>query len=238
LKAKKGTMRISGKSLSISLLAVVVVFVLSSCSIYNRFFGKEGEKGPEDLMEDGMIQMEKGNFEGAAEAFQAVKNRYPYSKFAIIAELKAADALFEKGEHESAFESYDEFEKLHPKNENIPYVIYQKGMCYFVQMSSIDREQKNTLLAKGQFERLTRRFPRSDYANKARMNLRKCTLYLAENELYVANFYFKMGKYNAALARYRFLIQNFPDMGQYNKALENIAICKERLGKREAKKKD
>ena len=70
------------------------------------------------------------------------------------------------------------------------------------------------------------------------MNLRKCALYLAENELYVANFYFKMGKYNAALARYRYLIENFPDMGQYNKALENIAICKERLAKREAKKKD
>ena len=231
-------MRISGKSLSISLLAVVVVFVFSSCSIYDRYFGKEGEQGAEELMEDGMTQMEKGNFDAAAEAFQAVKNRYPYSRFAIIAELKAADALFEKGEYESAFGSYDEFEKLHPKNENIPYVVYQKGMCYFLQMTSIDREQKNTLMAKGEFERLTRRFPRSDYANKARMNLRKCTLYQAENELYVANFYFKMGKYGAALQRYRYVIKNFPDMGQYNKALENIAVCKEKLAKREAKKKD
>ena len=231
-------MMISGKSLSICLLAVVVVFVLSSCSIYNRFFGKEGEQGVEDLMEDGMRQMEKGNFEAAAETFQAVKNRYPYSRFAIIAELKAADAFFEKGEYESAVDSYDEFEKLHPKNENIPYVVYQKGMCYFLQITTIDREQKNTLMAKGEFERLTRRFPRSEYAQKARMNLRKCTLYLAENELYVGDFYLKMGKYSAALQRYRYVIENYPDMGQYNKALENIAVCKEKLAKREAKKKD
>ena len=153
-------MRISGKSLNIILLAFVVVFVMPSCSIYDRFFGKEGEQGAEELMEDGMTQMEKGNFEAAAEAFQAVKNRYPYSRFAIIAELKAADALFEKGVYESAFDSYDEFEKLHPKNENIPYVVYQKGMCYFLQMTSIDREQKNTLMAKGEFERLIRRLSR------------------------------------------------------------------------------
>lgn len=231
-------MKISGKSLAIILLTLLMVFFLSNCALYDRFFGKEGEEGPEDLMQEGMVQMEKGNFEAAAEAFQSVKNRYPYSRFAIIAELKAADALFEKGEYESAFDSYDEFEKLHPKNENIPYVLYQKGMCFFLQMSSIDREQNNTLMAKGEFERLVRRFPRSEYANKGRMNLRKCTLYLAENELYVADFYFKIKKYRAALVRYRYVIENYPDMGQYNRALENIAVCKEKLAKIEDKKKD
>jgi outer membrane protein assembly factor BamD len=231
-------MRISRKSLSISILAVVMVLSLSSCALYDRWFGKDEEKGPEELMQDGMIQMEKGNFEEAAETFQNVKNRYPYSRFAITAELKAADALFEKGEYESAFDSYDDFEKLHPKNENIPYVVYQKGMCFFLQMTTIDREQKNTLTAKGEFERLTRRFPRSEYANKARMNLRKCILYLAENELYVADFYFKMKRYNAALIRYQSVIEKYPDMGHYNKALEYIALCRENIAKREAKKKD
>lgn len=236
--AKTGVTRISGSSLTISLLAIVIIFALSSCALYDRFFGKKGEEGPEELMQEGLIQLEKGNFDAAVEAFESVKNRYPYSKFAIVAELKAADALFEKGEYESANASYDEFEKLHPKNENIPYVLYQKGMCYFLQMTTIDREQKNTLMAKGEFERLTRRFPRSEYANKARMNLRKCILYLAENELYVADFYFKMKKYHAALTRYRYVIEHYPDMGQYNKALEYIVVCKEKLAQREAKEKD
>ena len=236
--AKTGIMRISGSSLSISLLAMVIIFALSSCALYDRFFGKKGEEGPEELMQEGLIQMEKGNFEAAVEAFESVKNRYPYSRFAIAAELKAADAYFEKGDYEIAFDSYDEFEKLHPKNENIPYVVYQKGMCHFLQMSTIDREQKNTLMAKGEFERLARRFPRSEYANKARMNLRKCTLYLAENELYVADFYFKMKQYNAALTRYRNVIEKYPDMGQYNKALEYIAVCREKLAQIEAEEKD
>ena len=231
-------MRISGKFLTITFLAIVMISVLSSCALYDRFFGKDEEKGPEELMQDGMIQMEKGNFEEAAETFQNVKNRYPYSRFAITAELKAADALFEKGEYKSAIDSYDEFEKLHPKNENIPYVVYQRGMCFFLQMTTIDREQNNTLMAKGEFERLIRRFPRSEYANKARMNLRKCILYLAENEIYVADFYFKKGKYNAALIRYRNVIEKYPDMGHYNKALEYIAICNEKLAKSEAKQKN
>ena len=38
-----------------------------------------------------------------------------------------------------------------------------------------------------------------------------------------------MGKYEAALDRYTYLINNYPDMGQYHAALENISKCKEKL---------
>jgi hypothetical protein len=38
-----------------------------------------------------------------------------------------------------------------------------------------------------------------------------------------------MGKYKTALARYTYLIQNYPDMGQYHEALEYIGKCKENL---------
>jgi outer membrane protein assembly factor BamD (BamD/ComL family) len=40
-----------------------------------------------------------------------------------------------------------------------------------------------------------------------------------------------MGKYRAAMARYSYLIRNYPDMGQYNEALEYIRRCKEKLSK-------
>jgi len=43
---------------------------------------------------------------------------------AVQAELKLADALFKKKEFEEALEVYREFEKLHPKNKSIPYVVY------------------------------------------------------------------------------------------------------------------
>jgi len=211
------------------LLGTTVLLLLGGCSLYEKYLGGKEDKRPSELMGDGMKNLERGSYEEATEAFQKLKDRYPYSKYAIMAELKMADAFYEKEEFEEALAAYDDFEKLHPKNKNIPYVIYQKGMCSFRQVTAIDRDQSFTLKAKEEFERLAKRFPRSEYANRARKNIRECLIYLAEYELYVGHFYFKMGKYRTAMNRYAYLIQNYPDMGQYHEALEYINKCKEKL---------
>lgn len=215
---------------------LVLVLLIGGCSIYDQYFGNEEELSPEELMSEGLKRFETGNFEGATESFQKIKDRYPYSKFAIQAELKMADGLYHREEFDEAYDLYDEFERLHPKNKNIPYVIYQKGMSHFQQVSTIDRDQSHTLRAKEEFERLVRRFPGHDYANRARKNIRTSYISLAKYELYVGNFYFKMKKYRAALARYTYIVRNYPDMGQYQEALEGIKKSKEKLTKEEEKK--
>ena len=121
----------------------VLIFLLSGCSLFG-IGGKKPEKSPEELMNQGMSEFEDGDYTYAVEAFQKLKDRYPYSKLAIQAELKMADALFKKKEFEEALEAYVEFEKLHPKNKSIPYVIYQQGMCNFLRISTIDRDQTST----------------------------------------------------------------------------------------------
>ncbi|PKN63657.1 MAG: outer membrane protein assembly factor BamD [Deltaproteobacteria bacterium HGW-Deltaproteobacteria-15] len=204
----------------------MILILFGGCSIIEKYFVSEEEKSASELMSDGTRDFEMGRWTAAKEAFEKVKDRYPYSKHAAVAELKRADALFESGEYDEALDAYDEFERLHPKNPEIPYVIYQKGMCQFRQMKTIDREQIHTLKAKEEFERLVGRFPRDEYAQKARKNIRKCLIFLAEHELYIANYYYRIGKYQAALARYTYLIENYPDLGQYNHALESIAKCK------------
>jgi outer membrane protein assembly factor BamD len=218
------------------LAVVTVAFLLTGCSMLDRFLhGEEEDLGPSELMADAMEKMESGNYVAATDAFQKMKDRYPYSKYALAAEMKIADMLFRREEYAQAYDAYDEFEKLHPKHKDIPYIIYQKGNCNFRQMKSMDREQTHTYKAKEEFERLVDRFPRDEYANRARKNLRECLIYLAAYELKVGHFYYKMGKYDAALLRYTYIIKNYPDMGQYNEALEYISRCKELIAEREAK---
>ena len=217
------------------LICITALVLLGGCALIDKFFGKEEEKGASELMSDGTEAFEKGRYEEAKEAFQKLKDRYPYSKYAIAAELKMADALYARGDYDEANEAYDEFERLHPKNPEIPYVIYQKGMCQFQQVKTIDREQSHTLKAKEDFERLVGRFPNDEYAHRARRNVRSCLISLAEYEFYVANYYYKMGKYQAALVRYTHIIENYQDMGQYHGAMEFIAKCKEKIAQEEKK---
>ncbi|EFK95126.1 Outer membrane assembly lipoprotein YfiO, partial [sediment metagenome] len=209
----------------------MLLFLLSGCSYIENFIGggEEDEGDAGELMTLGMEEMGKGRYKSAVEAFQKLKDRFPYSKYAVIAELRMADALYLQEEYQQAYAAYDEFEKLHPKHKDMPYVIYQKGMSNFSEIQSKDREQVHTLKAKEEFERLIKRFPRDDYANKARKNLRECLIYLAEYELFVANFYYRQGKYRAALGRYLYILNNYPDMGQYHDAMEGITLCKEKL---------
>jgi outer membrane protein assembly factor BamD len=212
---------------------IFLLLLLPGCAMLERFFGEDREKSPAELMSEGMENFERGRYTAATEAFQNIKDRYPYSKYAIAAELKLADTFYKKELYEEAFDAYNDFERLHPNHPSIPYVIYQKGMCYFSQVSTIDRDQSNTYRAKGEFERLVKKQPMNEYANRARRKIRECYISLAEYELYVGHFYYKMKKYRTAMGRYRYLLENYPDLGQYREALEYMRKCKEKLAEKQ-----
>jgi outer membrane protein assembly factor BamD len=206
-------------------MGIFSISLLAGCSITDLFARREQPKTVADLMDQGEKLFNQGRYAESGEVFQAVKDRYPYSGYAAIAEVRLADGHYERQEFEDAYIVYEEFERLHPKNEKIPYVMYRKGMCAFEQITAMDREQSHATKAKREFERLVFKFPDDVYARKARKNLRQVLIYLSEYELSVGHFYFKMGEYEAALNRYTYLIRHYPDMGYYNEALEYISKC-------------
>jgi len=204
-----------------------LIFLFSGCSAKkNPNLNKEGHVV---LLEKGLTQMKAGDFSRSLRTLKSVKDRYPYTKSAIIANLKLADTYFELDEFETAFDLYNEFERFHPKDPNAPYAMFQKGMCHFVQIRSFDREQDHINNARYMFALLIKKYPDDEYANMARKNLRKSISYLAKYEVYVGDFYFKQGKYISALERYTYAIKNFPDMGHYHEVLESMSKCKQKL---------
>ena len=210
-----------------------VLFFMSGCSHFG-FGKKDRQDSPEQLMNKGVSEFRKGDYKEAVELFQKLKDRYPYSKLAVHAELKLADSLFKRKEFEEAAEAYIEFERLHPRNEAIPYVIYQQGMCHFLRIGKIDRDQTSTENALKEFERLQRKFPDDPFSMMAERRIRKCISNLAEHEFYVGRFYYKSGHYVAALKRFEYLINHYPDAGQYEETLVYISKCKERLAEKKA----
>ncbi len=213
------------------ILIQLLIVLFTGCS---WFRGEEPEKSPEELMNEGTSAFRDDNYAKAVESFQKLKDRYPYSKLAVQAELKLADSLFKRKEFEEALEEYIEFEKLHPKNKSIPYVIYRQGMCSFLRMNSIDRDQTDTKEALKEFERLRREFPTNPFSLQAQRKIRECLINLAEYEFYVGHFYFKAGHYLAALRRFEYLITHYPDLGQYGKTLIYIARCREKLAEKDS----
>lgn len=215
----------------ITALLLVSLLLISGCA----WFETKEERTAQELVSDGMDQFNDGDYKDAIESFEKLKDWYPFSKFVILAELKTADAYYRLQKYEDAVTGYEDFENLHPRNEAIPYVIFQTGLCYFEQIDTIDRDHTPAIKAMEIFMRLQKQFPGNLYANRAEEHIKKCIKILAGHEFYVAFYYFKTKHYKAALNRFKWVLANYPDVGIHEKALQYIALCEDLLKKQAEK---
>ncbi|GAB6145409.1 outer membrane protein assembly factor BamD [Desulfocicer niacini] len=206
----------------------VVLFSFPGCSWFKES-NREMEKSAETLVKEGTLAYRNENYRDAIRSFTTLRDWYPFSKYAILAELKIADSHYKLEAYEEAIPAYQEFENLHPRNEAIPFVIYRIGMCWYNQIRSVDKDQTPAAKAMAEFQRLIDRFPQDGLSGKARKKIQKCMESLAGHEAYVADYYFKTKQYKAALKRYESLFAVYPDTSSGKRALEKIPLCKEKI---------
>ena len=181
-----------------------------------------------------MDAYENGKYQKAIEKFQRLKDNYPFSKYVILAELKIPDAHYKREEYEDAIFAYENFEQLHPRNEAIPYVIYQIGRCYYDQIDTPDRDQTSAQKALETFQRLVKQFPRDQYSTRAAEHIKTAQKSMAGHAYIVGVFYYKSKHYKAALHRFMSIISDYPDVGYHQKAFEYIARCEASIAEEES----
>ena len=205
------------------LLLVVVLTFTFGCSTFKGWFGKKKQDQPPDVLaEQGIKELKKKNYLDAIDTFEKVKDRYPYSEQALLAQIKLADAYFYKKKYDEALQAYRDFEKLHPTNKAVPYCVYRQGLCYYRQRSTIDRDQTFTTKAMGEFRRLKKKYPKSEYIPKADKCLAQCRKDLGDHDYYIAEFYYRTKRYQAALDRYQGFVQEYPELSQKAEAQARI----------------
>lgn len=204
---------------------------------FGDLFGKgssTAEKNAQQLAFEGTQKMKDKKYGDALKAFKELKEHYPYSKYAILAELKIGDAQFYDKKYNEAALAYDEFARLHPRNEVVPYVLYQIGMCHFLSFSTIDRDPEETRLAMESFQRLIQAYPKSEYATKGRKQLFECQKRFVAHEYYVGEFYFNRHEYRPAKDRLDKITKLYPDavrdLGYQESVARMLPECEKHLG--------
>ncbi len=208
-------------------------FFLSGCALFSDT--EQMNKNAEQLAAEGAIAFMNKDYKDAVKAYTDLKDWYPFSKYAILAELKIADSHFHLEQYDEAILAYENFENLHPRNEAVPYVINQIGLSWFHQIDTIDRDHSPAKNALAQFQRLVDQYPDNEHALKAQANIVKCIDHIADHELYIADFYFKTKKYKSALKRYETLVEFYPGTKQSQIALNKIPECMALVKKTEPK---
>ncbi len=163
----------------------------------------------QQLLDEGTRYFNEKKYVRAIDAFTKIKTDYPFSPALTHVSLKTADAYYLNEQYPEAINAFKEFQSMHPTNENIPFVTYRLGQSYFDQFSSADRDQKNTEIARGYFETVVAKYPKSPYAAEAKQKLAKAVEYLSEHDFNIATFYFQQEKYPAARDRFEEIVRRY-----------------------------
>ncbi|MCF8074553.1 MAG: outer membrane protein assembly factor BamD [Desulfotignum sp.] len=202
---------------------ICLAFLVSGCALFDS--SRQMEKTADQLAADGASAFMNEKYRAAITEYTDLKDWYPFSRYAILAELKIADAHFQLKEYDQAIAAYDQFERMHPRNDAVPYVINQIGLCWFNQMDTVDRDITPAKNAMAQFKRLMEQFPDDEYAQEAPERIQTCIDKIAGHELYVAKFYMKTGQYHAGLKRLEHIVEFYPGTDQSKTALNLIPEC-------------
>jgi outer membrane protein assembly factor BamD len=223
---RRGKARFPKFPLASFLLALSATVWLCGCA--GR--AKRADRTPEELYRLAQDEVEDRAYEKAESMINKIRDEFPFSTYAIEAELLSADMAYKRDKWEEAAAAYRSFEELHPTHPKVPYAIFRRGLAYFELSLPADRDQTATRHAADAFQKLLFAHPNSQYAADARTRLTEARDRLAAHELYVAQYYSRKDKYDAALKRLQGLVQNYPDSRYRDEALE-LAL------KLEAKKK-
>jgi len=174
--------------------------------------------------EKGLAELKDENFPEAQKYFQFVKQKYPFSKFAVLAELGIADTQFARGNYTEAIDAYKSFTRLHPTHEKVEdgYVAFRICESYYKDMPedvwllppSYEKDQSAIIDAQREIEDFRKKFPTSPYMSKAAEIRREVLKRLVDHEVYVARFYLKSDHPKAAAMRLEGAIKRYPGSGR------------------------
>ena len=211
--------------------AFILGLLLAACGGSAREAGGSVEYSvsAQQNYERGMQLLDDGEYVDAVKYFTFVKARFPYSKFAVLADLRIADSAFAAESYLEAIDAYKLFIKFHPTHEMVEngYASFRIAESYFHMLPddwflvppAYEKDQTAALDAARELSGVMRNYKGSKFAEQAKTLHDRVARLLAAHEWYAATFYWKRGKPMGTVLRLRTLIKQYPDVGYDEKAL-------------------
>jgi len=172
----------------------------------------------------GMAELGEKDWTAAAKYFSFIKSRFPYSRYAVLAELRLADAEYGAEQYLNAIDDYRAFATLHPTHEMVVngYTSLRIAEAYVAQLPgdmwilppSYEKDQSPTEEAETELRRFLDKYPDSPFRKRGEELLITVGKRLAAHEWYVARFYWDRGKPMGTVLRLRRLLENYPGTGR------------------------
>ena len=214
-----------------------MLLVVTGCASNDDEESEPAEVTLYNLSQD---RMNARNFIGAVESLTRIERFYPFGVYAEQARADLIYAHYMTGDYDAAYAQSEKFIRLYPRNTNVDYAYFMRGMTGYYQdegilgdVFSLNLAKRDVSGAVQSYADLTEfmiRFPESEYINSARERLIFLRNLIASSELDGAEYYMKRGAYVAALKRANYVLTNIPNSTEKNRALSIMQDAYERLG--------
>ena len=216
------------------------IWLLVVLILYLGCAGKTAVRTPETddyYYDKAMAFYRKKDYWQAKPVFTELRDKFPLSRYAVLSELRLADIHYFSSEYVEAIHFYEELKRLHPSHPDVPYAIFQLGMCYFEQKASIDRDQTPVEKASRHFGFLVSTYPSSPFTGRAMGKYTICRQMMFEHDFYIAYFYYKTKEYWAAKQRLLKMIPAYPYAGKKDNVLLYLAKTYQHLNETDEARK-
>ena len=218
-------------------LAILALLLVAACATN---FDETKDWGPERIYSAAREELENKNYQKAVGYYEKLESRYPYGRYAQMAQIESAYAYWKDNEVAQALAACDRFIKMHPDHPNVDYAYYLKGrinfnddmgvMGYLTVKDMTERDPRAAQDAFDAFRELVTRFPQSRYATDARARMNYLVNALAAAEVNVAEYYLRRGAYVAAVNRAQFALTNYPRAPAIERALAVLVRAYDAMG--------
>jgi outer membrane protein assembly factor BamD len=216
---------------------VALLPLLSGCGSTDEN-AKNVPVGPvEILYNNGIDALNTRRFATADDQFAAVEQNYPFSSWAVNAQLMSWYSRYLQNKYTDAIGTLDRFIQLHPAHRDVAYAYYLRALSYYEQIGDIQRDQKGTEAALNALREVVNRYPDSAYAQDAKLKIDLCIDHLAGKEMEIGRFYQKRHLYEAAMGRFQRVVDDFQTTNHVPEALARLTEIYLALGLKEQAKK-
>ncbi len=189
-----------------------------------------GSAPVDQLYNNGLDALQARRFDTAMTQFDLVQQNYPYSTWAVNAQLMGAYTLYLQNKYTEAIGTLDRFIQLHPAHRDIAYAYYLRALCYYEQIADIQRDQADTAQAMTALQDVVTRFPDSAYARDARLKIDLCRDHLAGKEMEIGRWYQSQNLRTAAIGRFQRVVDDYQTTNHVPEALARLTDIYLQLG--------
>ena len=201
------------------LLSLALLPAIAACGPAQKTYGTgvlEYSENAKRAYDDAMQAFKDRDWQEASAQLREVRRKFSFSAYAPLAQLRLADIEFEQEKWVESIGAYKAFVRENPKHPDTAWARMRIARSYYNQISDAvllppqdTRDQSAVIEATREIHQYLQEFPDGPEAAEMRQLGADALARLVSHELYVARFYMKKDKLEAALGRATYAVQKY-----------------------------